>query len=477
MNDNFPKRTRTHVLGEEAVAAIKGCFPPEWIVREEYPDYGVDLICEIVLGTSVTGLRFAVQVKGKDSSSKREFETARGIKQSTINYWHNRLERVMLAIYLADRNEVVWRWTEDIKIPDSKEVSIKVSKDSLLLNTEWNGFTDNLRTYYERLILQKAKHTEEVIAKAQNRKFPVKTSSENVVESECEIRIYQDSSVVKFNNNKIGIFDCGKKSKDQIVNWLTDNKISKVDILAISHFHLDHYFGIESIIDSVDKIGTIMMPPLSVLESHHNKEKYFPATHLIKVLNRIERCNKMGSEVVTFNSERLKYPLNETSNGSQVSLEVYFPVRSLIHTLSNQLIDLRLSDSSEKMFVYNIDHNSICPVFKVNFYETSFLITGDASRNVWDEVIEKNEHFLKTDGLVLPHHGSKRSLSEDILKRIIRSDKFIAVVSPHKVYRLPHIEVTSLVESNGGTILTVNEKPVVLQMTRNGIRVIENEHQ
>ena len=66
--DALPQRPRSHVLGDAAVRAVVGWFPEEWTHREERPDYGIDLVSEIVRGTDATGINFAIQVKGKDAA-------------------------------------------------------------------------------------------------------------------------------------------------------------------------------------------------------------------------------------------------------------------------------------------------------------------------------------------------------------------------------------------------------------------------
>src|SRR5258708_23543891 len=128
-SNDLPQRGRSHVLGELGVGAVKGCFPAEWICREESPDYGIDLVVEIVKGTSVTGIRFGIQVKGKDLSQKGDSLRIGGIKASTINYWHHRSKRIMLPAYLAEKDIIVWRWGDDIAVPGTKENTITIPQD------------------------------------------------------------------------------------------------------------------------------------------------------------------------------------------------------------------------------------------------------------------------------------------------------------------------------------------------------------
>src|SRR5258708_40116902 len=100
-SNDLPQRGRSHVLGELGVGAVKGCFPAEWICREESPDYGIDLVVEIVKGTSVTGIRFGIQVKGKDLSQKGDSLRIAGIKKITIHELSHSFEWIMPASCIA----------------------------------------------------------------------------------------------------------------------------------------------------------------------------------------------------------------------------------------------------------------------------------------------------------------------------------------------------------------------------------------
>ncbi|HMG92328.1 MAG TPA: DUF4365 domain-containing protein, partial [Chryseolinea sp.] len=112
MSKDHPQRVRQHVLGEEAVAAVHRCFPSNWIKREESsPDYGIDMVVDVVKGTNVTGIRFAIQIKGQDGPVQEGQETIKisGVKRTSVQYWHERPEPVMIAAYSAATNVVVWR--------------------------------------------------------------------------------------------------------------------------------------------------------------------------------------------------------------------------------------------------------------------------------------------------------------------------------------------------------------------------------
>lgn len=61
------KRPRAHEIEEESEVIFKSFLPVEWIVRKIPKDYGVDYEVEIVENGAVTGKRFWLQLKGKES--------------------------------------------------------------------------------------------------------------------------------------------------------------------------------------------------------------------------------------------------------------------------------------------------------------------------------------------------------------------------------------------------------------------------
>lgn len=57
-------RTESHIIEEESEKIFRKKIPKTWIVRKEYPDYGVDYSVEIVNDDIVSGNRFWMQLKG-----------------------------------------------------------------------------------------------------------------------------------------------------------------------------------------------------------------------------------------------------------------------------------------------------------------------------------------------------------------------------------------------------------------------------
>jgi len=93
-------------------------------------------------------------------------------------------------------------------------------------------------------------------------------------------------------------------------------------------------------------------------------------------------------------------------------------------------------------------------VAKLIFGKVSFLFTGDISKSVEKELVEKFN--LDSDVLKVAHHGSKNSSSEEFIKKVFPE---IAVISVGKnnTYGHPHQQVLDILEKYGIKILRTDE--------------------
>jgi len=59
------KRPEAHDIDEAAQRIFQAALPTDWVPRKEVPDYGLDFVVEVFDQGETTGLRFAVQLKGR----------------------------------------------------------------------------------------------------------------------------------------------------------------------------------------------------------------------------------------------------------------------------------------------------------------------------------------------------------------------------------------------------------------------------
>ncbi|MCD6233345.1 MBL fold metallo-hydrolase [bacterium] len=102
------------------------------------------------------------------------------------------------------------------------------------------------------------------------------------------------------------------------------------------------------------------------------------------------------------------------------------------------------------------DSNDTSVVSRLNFGETSFLFTGDATTKTEKELIQKKAFLLRADVLKVGHHGSKTSSSGDFLAKVSPSLAVISVGKDNK-YGHPAKEVLQRLESFGIKVLRTDK--------------------
>lgn len=183
------------------------------------------------------------------------------------------------------------------------------------------------------------------------------------------------------------IFDCGSTSNKNLgkytaVPYLIKKGINRVDGIFISHWDTDHYSAINDIINS----------------SNINVKKVFSSRYKENIDCDISIINK-----------------NTYSNiKDSLNLEILWP---------------------EKTFTYD-DINNTSLVILISFNGNSILIPGDIEEFAETMIVQD---LTPVDILVVPHHGSKTSSSEEFVSSCIPK---IAVMSYGKNnYGIPSIDV------------------------------------
>lgn len=188
-----------------------------------------------------------------------------------------------------------------------------------------------------------------------------------------------------------------------------------IDIVSLTHFHLDHYGGFEDVL----KRYVVMY-----FVAKNNREN--------KVLQKIEK--KLENTNTKLNLLSVKTTIKTNDN---VEILVIPPF------LFNR--NLENSDNTE------LDSN----VHLLTFKNFKLLLTGDSQTLTLDEVINKN-NIEKINVLQIPHHGSKTGVDKKILESLDFNLSVISVGEGNK-YGHPSKEVLKLLESIGKEILRTDK--------------------
>lgn len=192
-------------------------------------------------------------------------------------------------------------------------------------------------------------------------------------------------------------FDMGKLV---VAPFLYSERISKIDIVVLSHPHPDHLQGLLYITDNFD-VQEIWSTGLRLDDEIFQEWEKIISRKQIKV-------NYLSAQS----------PPREI-NGVQVN--ILWPLKPLKVDARDQFYDM-------------VNDESL--VIKIKYGSVSFLMSGDISASVEKMLIRSGQN-LHSDVLFVPHHGSGRSSSPEFIKEVsCRS----AVISAGKnnPFRHPH---------------------------------------
>lgn len=196
------------------------------------------------------------------------------------------------------------------------------------------------------------------------------------------------------------IIDCGSNSsksfgKYTAVPYLVKRGVNDVDGLFISHWDSDHTSGLKDILHSHIKVNKIF----SSFNDNNNE------------FNNIEILNK---------GKRLMLDDN-------LSIEILWP--------------------DENLQPNNINNSSL--VILIKFNDRRILLTGDIEKET-EKVLQVD--MKKVDIVIVPHHGSKTSSSQEFVESL---NPEIAVISYGKNnYGMPSNEVLFRYNEENSTVLT-----------------------
>lgn len=221
--------------------------------------------------------------------------------------------------------------------------------------------------------------------------YPKEDKKENLKELEINyIDVGQGNAALIKINNKTILIDGGNRSNSRYYyNFIKNKNIKKIDYMIVSHYDEDHISGLISILENYE-VSNVLCPD------------YKKDTKIYKSFKNSLKKSKAN----------IIYPKKgDNFNISDARIKILWP----------------------NEYKNNIDNdNSI--ILKLIHGNMSFLFTGDASINIENQLIYSGFN-LKSDVVMLGHHGSKYSTSNEFLEEV---DPKLAIISVGNNNRYGH---------------------------------------
>jgi competence protein ComEC len=254
------------------------------------------------------------------------------------------------------------------------------------------------------------------------------------------IDVGQGSSIlVRFPGGKTMLIDGGgfadssfDMGKLVVAPFLYSERISKIDIVVLSHPHPDHLNGLLYITDNFD-VQEVWSTGL-----------------------RLDNENfSQWEKIISQNKIKVKYlsaqsPATEI-NGVQVN--ILWPLKLLKIDATDQFYDM-------------VNDESL--VIKIKYGQIGFLMPADISTSV-EKLLMKSGQNLHSDVLFVPHHGSSRSSNSDFIRKV--SCRYaVNSAGKNNPFRHPHPAILKRLTAANVNILRT-DKDGAITMATDGINI------
>ncbi len=206
------------------------------------------------------------------------------------------------------------------------------------------------------------------------------------------------------------LIDSGEDYKaDHVSSYLKRYNTKKIDLLIATHPDNDHIGGMSSIINNFDVE--------SCWQSQINENVISQTTAYKNMLRSLETKN--------INTEYKK--AGDTYNLGDLIFTVLSPDKNYEDT------------------------NNASLIIRLDYFDTSFLFTGDAEDDAEQDLINNYKDSLQADVLKVAHHGSNNGSSYEFLQLV--SPKYAVISVGENTANLPSKACIERLESNNIEIL------------------------
>lgn len=257
-----------------------------------------------------------------------------------------------------------------------------------------------------------------------------KKKEPKIVEGKLEmhtIDVGQGDSILFLQGDKVMLVDCGPRAEGEtVVNYLEELGIEKIDILIGTHPHEDHMGGMAEVINEFE---------IGVLYTSDFQDEDVTTTYYMNFLEAVEEKNA---------NWEIKKSEDEFTFG-EADVTVLAPEKDEYDNANNYSMALMVS-----------------------FGETDIMLTGDAEKQIEEEILDLN-YDIECEIFKAAHHGSDTSNTEEFLEEV--NPEYVVISAGYEnSYNHPMKSVMKRFKSLNATIYRTDESGSIV-MTTDGTNI------
>jgi competence protein ComEC len=225
-----------------------------------------------------------------------------------------------------------------------------------------------------------------------------------------------DCHLIEFPDGRNALIDVADAwdAAGTALAYLQSHKITKIDLVIISHFHRDHYGRLTDLIDAGVKIGGVVINLPSSADEAIEREKPwgFDRKHVESVLQLL-RERRIPYFTPKAGDRLLDVPLD---GGGSASLDVICLYDGFVSPVGQ-------TDVNDTSIIVRLSHGA-----------TRALFTGDLN-NALGGFLARSGFDLSADVLKVPHHGAEGCAPDEFFARV--HPKAALVPSPKALWLSP----------------------------------------
>ena len=208
-----------------------------------------------------------------------------------------------------------------------------------------------------------------------------------------------DAHLLRFPDGHVLLFDTGlyRYAKRDLVPLLAEQGVSRIDTLAVSHGHDNHYGGVELVSENTSGVGRVVFNPIS--RKACDQESYLNGCSYVHIRETINRLKEMGITVVQVQPGDMLYQ----DSGRDIRVEVLYTHDGVSEPIGRTSVN----DTS---LVLKLTYGSTRVLFTADLGPAGgrYLVTQAATGAV----------DLGADIVTAPHHGAEVAAGNDFLDRV-----------------------------------------------------------